>query len=63
MAGRIKTGAKMGMAGNMEVAEYQMKPNVPNSANDMMRDPLQVRRQLGMMPMLGEPMTTYKDDY
>lgn len=53
----------MGMAGDMEVAEYQMKPNVPNSANDMMRDPLQVRRQLGMMPMLGEPMTTYKDDY
>ena len=60
MAGRIKSGPKEGMVGDMKVSEYQMKPNVPNSANDMMRDPMQTRMQLGMMPMLGSPMEDYK---
>ena len=60
MAGRIKTGPKEGMVGDMKVSEYQMKPNVPNSANAMMRDPMQTRMQLGMMPMLGSPMEDYK---
>jgi hypothetical protein len=60
MASRIKMGPKEGMVGDMKVSEYQMKPNVPNSANDMLQDPMQTRSQLGMMPSLGDPMKDYK---
>ena len=61
MANRIKMGPKNQMIGDMEVAEFQMKPNVPNSANDKMMDPMQQKKmQLGMMPSIGETMDTYK---
>tara|TARA_R100001509_G_C4702851_1_gene160617 strand:+ start:280 stop:468 length:189 start_codon:yes stop_codon:yes gene_type:complete len=61
MANRIKMGPKKGMVGDMEVNEFQMKPNVPNSANDMLRDPMQTRMQLGMMPSVGMPMKEFKE--
>ena len=61
MANRIKMGPKNKMIGDMEVAEFQMKPNVSNSANDKMMDPMQQKKmQLGMMPSIGESMDTYK---
>tara|TARA_R100000734_G_C3293477_1_gene84951 strand:+ start:626 stop:820 length:195 start_codon:yes stop_codon:yes gene_type:complete len=64
MANRIKMGPENKMIGDMEVAEFQMKPIVPNSANDpMMEMAQQKRKQMGMMPALGVPMDTYKDDY
>ena len=45
MANRIKMGPKNQMIGDMEVAEFQMKPIVPNSANDPMMEMAQQKRK------------------